>query len=141
LEEDIRSIRKPSYLENNQFLVQTYQVDSKDGEIRGFKLVVEGEKAGELVIKLQNIQKTLQIQLLLVERKYRERGFGTELLKSAEKIAAIAQLSKIVLRPYSLENFYIKDFELRRWYASRGYKFSQGMMYRDIREEATAVIA
>ncbi len=115
-------------------------MDSEDGKILGFRLLVEGDKAGELVVKLRHGQKTLQIQLLMVERGFRKRGCGTGLLRSAEKIASAAQFDRVALTPYSLDKFNIQDSRLRRWYASRGYRLSKRMMYRDIKEGERKVV-
>jgi len=122
-------------------LAKTYEIHGEEGEVRGFRLTIDGEKAGELVVKLQRKERTLWIQLLMVEQRYRRRGYGTELLRLAEKVASDARLSRIALRPYSLDRFHIQDSELRSWYTSRGYTLSARTMYRDVEERGEGVIA
>jgi GNAT superfamily N-acetyltransferase len=117
---------------SSERLQQTYDVSNEDGAIKGFKLLVDGQRAGELVVRLQHREHTMKIQLLMVEPNYRRRGCGARLLGYAEEIACAADVSKVTLVPYSLNEFHMNDRELRRWYARRGYEYSDRAMYRDL---------
>lgn len=72
---------------------------------------------GELTFTSSNDK--MLIEEIFVKPSYRERGFGTRLLKMAEEIAAEHNLRQICLKPSPIDNVNLEA--LKDWYRRRGY--------------------
>lgn len=72
---------------------------------------------GELTFTSTNDK--MLIEEIFVKPTYRERGFGTRLLKMAEEIAAEHNLRQICLKPSPIDTVNLDA--LKDWYRRRGY--------------------
>lgn len=72
---------------------------------------------GELTFTSTNDK--MLIEEIFVKPFYRERGFGTRLLKMAEEIAAEQNLRQICLKPSPIDTVNLEA--LKDWYSRRGY--------------------
>ena len=72
---------------------------------------------GELTFTSTNDK--MLIEEIFVKPSYRERGFGTRLLKMAEEIAAEHNLRQICLKPSPIDTVNLEA--LKDWYSRRGY--------------------
>ncbi|MCL4435231.1 MAG: GNAT family N-acetyltransferase [Thaumarchaeota archaeon] len=72
---------------------------------------------GELTFTSSNDK--MLIEEIFVKPSYRERGFGTRLLKMAEEFAAKHNLRQICLKPSPIDTVNLEA--LKDWYRRRGY--------------------
>ena len=111
-------------------LEERYKVAREGTETIGLRLVVDNNKAGEMVIKMSPGRGTLFIEEIQIEKEYRRRGFGTQLVRHAEEIARSYSLARIELRPYATDESSMSTSRLRQWYSSIGYAETRKSMYK-----------
>jgi len=109
---------------------KVYSVDSEEGKIICFKVKGPERKIGEVVLKVKD--KRLWLDLLMVEKEFRNRGFGKLILSCIERFALKMGLKEIALNPYPY-NSSLK--ELKGWYRERGFKeLKDNLMFKRLDE-------
>jgi GNAT superfamily N-acetyltransferase len=85
--------------------------------IGNLRLINDHTTVGELTFT--SSQNEMLIEEIFVKPSYRERGFGTRLLKMAEDFAAEHHLRRIRLKPSPIDTIHLDV--LKNWYRRRGY--------------------
>ncbi len=116
--------------EQHSELEESYKVAREGVETIGLRLVVDNNKAGEMVVKMRGETGTLFIEEIQIEKKYRRKGFGTQLVKYAEDIARSCRLTRIELRPFTTDESSMSTPGLRQWYSRIGYTETGDSMYK-----------
>ncbi|MEE8186533.1 MAG: GNAT family N-acetyltransferase [Nitrososphaerales archaeon] len=124
-----RSIAPPN-IEKRFELEESYRIGKEGVETVGLRLVVDNDKAGEMVVKVRADKSTLFIDEIQIERKYRRKGFGTQLLRHAEDIAKGCRLTRVELRPFATDESSMSTPLLRQWYSKIGYTGTRNSMYK-----------
>ncbi|GBC75369.1 hypothetical protein HRbin06_00687 [archaeon HR06] len=109
---------------------EMYSVDSEEGKIICFKVKSYERKIGEVVLKVKD--KRLWLDLLIVEKEFRNRGFGKLILSYIERFALNTGLKEIALNPYPYSS---SIEELKEWYRERGFKeLKDNLMFKRLDE-------
>lgn len=104
----------------NMSIDELYRYRIECGELQCHRLNVQEGNAGELILKIPMNEKTLTIEEVFVQRKFRNSGIGTNLLRFGEMTAYELGFRSVDLRPFSTDPL-ISDHELKEWYKKRGY--------------------
>lgn len=120
----------PANIEKRFELEESYRIGREGVETVGLRLVVDNDKAGEMVVKVRADKSTLFIDEIQIERKYRRKGFGTQLLRHAEDIAKGSRLTRIEIRPFTTDESSMSTTMLRQWYSRKGYTGTRNSMYK-----------
>lgn len=95
--------------------------DGATGEVIGFVVAKAPKERDPYLVADRD---TAWIQVLLVDKRYRQRGIGSELLRRAER-ALMAQGAKRILLGRDPWHYFpgvpAEDTELKRWVEARGY--------------------
>lgn len=86
-------------------------------KVGNIRMIKRKKTVGEITFRI--CRKEMIIDELFVKPQFRKRGFGTHLLRLAEKIAAETGLKRIFLKPSSIDTVEINA--LKKWYCQRGY--------------------
>jgi GNAT superfamily N-acetyltransferase len=113
---------------------ELYRYSTECGEMRCHRLTITECIAGELLLRVPRKEKSLFIEEVFVERKYRKMGLGTRLLNLAEETAKAMGLSTLELRPFSIDPT-ISENNLKEWYKHRGYRQTGDKMCKKLKNE------
>ncbi len=113
-------------------ICELYRHSSEAGEMRCHRLTTPEGTAGELLMRVPANEKSLFIEEIFVDRKYRKMGFGSRLMRFAEDTANEMGLSIVKLRPFSNDPT-IPENELKEWYLHRGYILKGNKMSKKLK--------
>ncbi len=113
---------------------ELYRYATECGEVSCHRLTTTEGTAGELLLRVPRTEKSLFIEEVFVERKYRKMGFGTRLMNLAEETARAMELSTVELRPFSNDPT-IPENTLKEWYMHRGYRQTGKKMCKKLKNE------
>ncbi len=96
-------------------------------KIGNIRLINQKKTIGEVTFSIS--REEMIIDGLFVKPQFRRRGFGTQLLRLAENIAAETSLRHISLKPSPIDT--VKMATLKSWYSHRGYSpYSRNLMHK-----------
>ncbi len=98
-----------------------YRTVTEEHEVICMRLFVNNEKVGEIVLKLLKDGSTMEIDSLYIEKEHRCQGHGSKLLTVAEETALKRNVERVIIHPYSIEEDYMSDSDLKRYYMKRGF--------------------
>ena len=91
--------------------------DLPDSQVGNIRLIQQDTTIGEITFKIS--KEEMVIDELFIKPQFRRRGFGTQLLRQAEKMAGEIGLKHISLRPSPIDTMNMTV--LKKWYSDRGY--------------------
>lgn len=127
-------------ISNRVSIDELYRYRTECGELRCHRLNLPEGIAGELIINVPLNEKTLSIEEVFVDRKFRNTGLGSKLLDFAENKGRDLGFQKVELRPFSTDPL-VPDNELQEWYKKRGYAPDGEKMCKRINSEIFKVIS
>ena len=133
-EEMMKMHKISNHIGENIIISELFRYSTEYGELQCHRLNMPEGMAGELIIKVPKDKKTLTIEEVFVERKFRNTGLGSRLLSFAEKTAWTLGFRSVELRPFSIDPL-VSDIKLQEWYMKRGYQPDGGKMFKKINSE------
>ncbi len=123
----------------NMSINELYRYTTEYGELQCHRLNMLDGMAAELIINLPRNEKSLTIEEVFVDRKFRRMGLGSKLLAFAEQIAVTSGFQNVELKPFSTDPV-VSDHKLREWYMERGYQAHGEKMHKRLNEEILKVM-
>lgn len=115
---------------------EAYSANCNGAEVHCLRFEVGDRKAAEIIIKRFPDRNVLSIDNIFVEKRYRQRGYGSRILSMIEEHASEDGVERIEITPFSLDPGHMDDERLRAWYAKRGFIKTGIKMYKPLKELA-----
>ena len=116
---------------------ETYQFIDNQGNKIG---EIHGEKSNNLYYyinfitlkeyrKIIKSKKLFMINLLEIERDYRNQGWGTKFMRRMLKILRSKQIKHVILNAHPIDKYGLKITKLKKFYKSFGFRILQEDKY------------